>query len=270
MRVVRGRAEALPLKDGSVDAVVCTHVLCTVSDPEAALREVARVLRPGGLFLFLEHEAAQAMPPGRRPAGTRRGLARWVPPAVHQRLLEGPWRVIAGGCRLTRRTGDVVAAAAQPTKKRDAMFDLLELERFQLPDNAACFPGMWLIASHVKGAARTRGGAVQAAAAEERAAVEATASTAATGGAAVPAGHPAATERAKEAKEAAAEDKAERHEGGETLRAAADEGPSIADVARVAAEVAAVGAVAAATLTAASAPALMRRAYEARGAGGGH
>ena len=45
-------AEAIPLADGSVDTVVVTWSLCTIPDPAAALREVRRVLRPGGMFLL--------------------------------------------------------------------------------------------------------------------------------------------------------------------------------------------------------------------------
>ena len=48
-------AEALPAPDGAFDTVVSTLVLCTVPDQRAALREVRRVLRPGGRLLFIEH-----------------------------------------------------------------------------------------------------------------------------------------------------------------------------------------------------------------------
>ena len=51
-------AEALPVADHSVDAVISSLVLCSVRDPAAALREVRRVLRPGGRFVFVEHVAA--------------------------------------------------------------------------------------------------------------------------------------------------------------------------------------------------------------------
>ena len=54
-RIVDAPAERLPLADASVDTVVSTLVLCTVNNPERALREIARVLRPDGQLLFIEH-----------------------------------------------------------------------------------------------------------------------------------------------------------------------------------------------------------------------
>ncbi|XP_010683148.1 uncharacterized protein LOC104897881 isoform X3 [Beta vulgaris subsp. vulgaris] len=50
--------EALPLNDASVDAVIGTLVLCSVTDVHRTLQEVKRVLKPGGLYLFVEHVAA--------------------------------------------------------------------------------------------------------------------------------------------------------------------------------------------------------------------
>jgi ubiquinone/menaquinone biosynthesis C-methylase UbiE len=55
IELVTAPAEALPLPASSFDTVVGTLVLCTVSDPAAVLNEVARLLRPGGRYLFLEH-----------------------------------------------------------------------------------------------------------------------------------------------------------------------------------------------------------------------
>src|SRR5690348_16399254 len=57
-RILNAPADRLPLADASVDTVVSTLVLCTVDDPEAALREIARVLRPDGQLLFIEHVRA--------------------------------------------------------------------------------------------------------------------------------------------------------------------------------------------------------------------
>ena len=78
-------AEAIPLDSGSVDTVVSTYTLCTVSDPVKALREVARVLRPGGRLLFAEH--------GRAPDA---GVFKW------QARLTPVWKRLAGGCQLDR------------------------------------------------------------------------------------------------------------------------------------------------------------------------
>lgn len=58
--LLSARAEQLPLPTASADAVVATLLLCTVADPLTVLSEASRVLRPGGVFLFIEHVAAQS------------------------------------------------------------------------------------------------------------------------------------------------------------------------------------------------------------------
>ena len=55
VEIVDARAEALPFPDASLDTAVVTFALCSVADPDTALAEIARVLRPGGRLLFLEH-----------------------------------------------------------------------------------------------------------------------------------------------------------------------------------------------------------------------
>lgn len=85
--VVEAPAEALPFADASFDTVALTLVLCTVPEPDRALMEIARVLKPGGRFLFLEHVRA----PDPR-------LARW------QDRLVTPWRVFGHGCNCNRDT----------------------------------------------------------------------------------------------------------------------------------------------------------------------
>lgn len=85
VRLVRGRAEALPLASGSIDTVVTTWTMCSVEDLVAATREVHRVLEPSGRWLFVEH--------GRAPDARVR---RW------QDRLTPAWRHVAGGCHLNR------------------------------------------------------------------------------------------------------------------------------------------------------------------------
>jgi len=92
-QLIDAPAERLPFADGSVDTVVSTLVLCTVEAPDLALREMARVLRPGGQLLFIEHVRADS------PM-----LARW------QDRLAGPWRRFARGCRCNRATEQLITA----------------------------------------------------------------------------------------------------------------------------------------------------------------
>ena len=54
-KILRAPAEDLPFEDGSFDTVVSTLVLCGVDDQARSVREIRRVLRPGGRLLFLEH-----------------------------------------------------------------------------------------------------------------------------------------------------------------------------------------------------------------------
>ena len=92
-RIVDTPAERLPLADASIDTVVSTLVLCTVDDPERTLREIARVLRPDGQLLFIEHVRAGS-----------RFLA-----ACQDNLLQS-WRRFAGGCRCNRPTVELMRA----------------------------------------------------------------------------------------------------------------------------------------------------------------
>jgi SAM-dependent methyltransferase len=103
--IIDAPAERLPLTDGSVDTVVSTLVLCTVDDPERALREIARVLRPGGQLLFIEHVRASS-----------RFLAAW------QDYLFQPWRSFAGGCCCNRPTVELMRACGFTVEAEDAVW----------------------------------------------------------------------------------------------------------------------------------------------------
>jgi len=87
-------AESIPLPDGAVDAVVSTWTLCTIPDVGRALREMRRVLRPGGQFHFVEH--------GRSPDAR---VARW------QDLLTPFQKRLAGGCHLNRPIDRLIEGA---------------------------------------------------------------------------------------------------------------------------------------------------------------
>ncbi len=93
-QIVRAGAEDVPFEDSSFDTVAFTLVLCTVPDPVAALDEAARILRPGGRLLFLEHVRSEET-----------GLARW------QDRLVRPWRFLADGCHCNRDTVATIEAS---------------------------------------------------------------------------------------------------------------------------------------------------------------
>lgn len=106
-RVIEAPAERLLCEDSSFDTVVGTLVFCTIPNPAAALTEAARVLKPGGKLLFVEHVRAEDP-----------GLARW------QDRLEKPWRFLGDGCHCNRDT--VATIAASPLR-------LEQVERGRMP-----------------------------------------------------------------------------------------------------------------------------------------
>ena len=96
--------QSLPFPDDSFDAALSTWTLCTIPDAGAALRELRRVLRPGGRFHFVEHGLAPD-----------EGVQKW------QHRLEPIQKRVAGGCHLTRPIADLV---------RGAGFEIVEVEEF--------------------------------------------------------------------------------------------------------------------------------------------
>ncbi len=123
IRVVDGAAEALRAPDASLDAVVASLVLCTVADPERALAETRRVLRPGGTLRFYEHVRA-----------TDPRLARW------QDRLERPWGWLVGGCHPNRDTVATIETSG---------FRVEKLERFEPPVPLSAFAPYIQGAAHV-------------------------------------------------------------------------------------------------------------------------
>jgi ubiquinone/menaquinone biosynthesis C-methylase UbiE len=126
IRVIDALADRLPFEDESVDTAVVCLVLCSVRDQAAALRELRRVLRPGGELRFYEHVLAR-----------RRRLARV------QRFLErtGIWPCLAGGCHPARDTTAAIEAAG---------FELVRCRRMAVTPCPILVP----VAPHVLGVAR--------------------------------------------------------------------------------------------------------------------
>ena len=100
-KVLRAPAEDLPFEDNTFDVAVSTLVLCGVDDQARALGELRRVLRPGGLLIFIEHVRSDDP-----------GLARW------QDRLNGLIRLVSC-CDCNRRTLDSIKAEGFEVTKVD-------------------------------------------------------------------------------------------------------------------------------------------------------
>jgi ubiquinone/menaquinone biosynthesis C-methylase UbiE len=94
IRIIRGRGEDLPLAGNSVDTALSFLVLCTVQDPGKVLREIYRVLKPGGRLIFFEHVLSCS-----------ETVARW------QHWIDPLWKRIGCGCHLNRDTASEIAGS---------------------------------------------------------------------------------------------------------------------------------------------------------------
>ncbi|MEO6028069.1 MAG: class I SAM-dependent methyltransferase [Candidatus Binatia bacterium] len=110
-------AERLPFADATFDSVVSTWTLCSIPDPVAALREIRRVLRPDGAFLFLEHGLSD------RPE-----VARW------QHRWNPIQRWVACGCNVNRPIDRMIA---------DGGLVVRDLTRFVLPGEISMMAEMY-------------------------------------------------------------------------------------------------------------------------------
>jgi ubiquinone/menaquinone biosynthesis C-methylase UbiE len=99
--------EEIPIDDAFFDSIVITYTLCTIPDAPRALREMRRVLKPGGQMCFVEHGLAPDQ-----------SIARW------QHRLNTVWPAIAGGCNMNRPIPDLI---------RQAGFEINGLETMYLP-----------------------------------------------------------------------------------------------------------------------------------------
>jgi ubiquinone/menaquinone biosynthesis C-methylase UbiE len=104
VRVVAGHATALPVEDGGFDAALASLVLCSVPDPEAALVEMRRVLKPGGELRFFEHVRSE------HPAF-----------GFLEDMITPLWSRVGGGCHPNRDTTMAIESAG---------FSIEEIDRF--------------------------------------------------------------------------------------------------------------------------------------------
>ena len=98
--------QSLPFADDSYDAALSTWTLCTIPDVATALREVRRVLKPGGTLHFVEHGLAPDEP-----------VRRW------QRRLEPVQKRLFGGCHLTRPVVELLTAAGFTITELDVYYE---------------------------------------------------------------------------------------------------------------------------------------------------
>lgn len=92
IKLLSGRAEDLPVEDESIDTVVSTHVLCSVTDLHASFQEIKRVLKPGGNFIFIEHVGGEC--------------GSWTRKA--QDGINPVWKNLFDNCHLNRETWTIL------------------------------------------------------------------------------------------------------------------------------------------------------------------
>ena len=114
-------AESIPKDDASFDTVVLTYTLCSIPDPVSAVREIRRVLKPGGQLLYCEDGLAPDP-----------GVAKW------QEKLTPAWRKIAGDCRMGR---DI------PSILQQGGFELPDMQQGYIPGPKILCYNYWGVAN---------------------------------------------------------------------------------------------------------------------------
>ena len=102
---LQSEAESIPLDGNVANTVVMTYTLCTIPEPESALTEIRRVLKPGGRLLFCEH--------GKAPDES---VLRW------QQRLNPVWKRFSGGCNIHRDIPGLLQAACFTIEDDNRMY----------------------------------------------------------------------------------------------------------------------------------------------------
>jgi SAM-dependent methyltransferase len=105
LEFINAPAESIPLASASVDTALVTYALCTIPETTRALREIARVLRPGGRLLFCEHGLAP-------DANVRKWQDRFTP----------LWKALGGGCHLNRDIPALIQQGGFRIASMDTMY----------------------------------------------------------------------------------------------------------------------------------------------------
>ena len=121
LEVLQESAEDMPLESASIDTALVTYTFCSIPNPDRALGEIRRVLKPSGKLLFCEH--------GR---STNPGTALW------QDRFNPIWKRLAGGCNINRNMAELISGAG---------FNIDELKNYSL----AGTPG--IVGFHYRGSA---------------------------------------------------------------------------------------------------------------------
>ncbi len=114
--------DEIPLEDDSVDTVLITYTLCTIPDTQPALRQMARVLKPGGNLIFCEHGAAPDP-----------SVRRW------QDRINPIWKRLGGGCHLNRAIPDLI---------KEGGFRITHMETMYIPGWRPASFNYWGAAAH--------------------------------------------------------------------------------------------------------------------------
>jgi ubiquinone/menaquinone biosynthesis C-methylase UbiE len=105
VEVVGLDGQRLPMADDTADSLLCTWSMCTIPDPVAAVAEMRRVLRPGGILHFAEH-----------------GLAPDAAVRKWQHRLNGLQQRVAGGCHLSRDISAIIESAGMTITRLETYY----------------------------------------------------------------------------------------------------------------------------------------------------